>query len=249
MWLGRNGGKEPRDEKVVECFQEGVGLGKKKEEKGSAPPLIERTFIFCPPHAWASRLATSPDACSSRTNPGLRLSRDPERPSLPTSGRTSRPEAGSPDATMPAARSTASAAFSPSVCQTVGGNGRGAASRLPRAPFWGVRKGNFGELGGEECGAKWHERRNVPRSRFRTPVESRRRGRAGAGAGAGPGRAGFRAAAARRGGARGPQVQFPVLPRGGAGAADQVTERSSGAAGSRLVLSRRRRRRRRRRHT
>lgn len=116
-------------------------------------------------------------------------------------------------------------------------------ARLPRAPFWGVRKGNFGELGGEECGAKWDERRNVPRSRFRTPVESRRRGRAGAG----PGRAGFRAAAARRGGARGPQVQFPVLPRGGAGAADQVTERSSGAAGSRLVLSRRRRRR--RRHT
>lgn len=111
-----------------------------------------------------------------------------------------------------------------------------------------VRKANFWELVGEAWGPKRDEHGKATSLApglglpCRDPAQWAFRVGSGAGVRS---QAAAAAAAARPGGAtRAPPAQFPVRPRGGAGAADQVTERSSGAAGSCLVLSRRRRRRR-----
>lgn len=155
-----------------------------------------------------------------------------------------------------------------SVCQAVGGKELGATSpllsksRLKRSPpalrasavFFRevVRKGNFWELVREGCGAKRDEYGNAtplgPGVGLPRRDQSQWARRAGSGAGVRSPAAAAAAAAWPGGVGEGaPQAQFLVRPRGGAGAADQVTERSSWAAGSCLVLSRRRRRR--RRHT
>lgn len=192
---------------------------------------MEHTFAFCLPHAWAAGLASPPDGRCPRTDAGSGLSRGPAWPSLPTDPRLAhRPARGRQDG-----RGAPRLPRCLSICGRKRAPRPGPAGSLGRA----APRQLLGTERREASGAKRDEHGNVPGSRLGLRVESRRRGRAGPGS---------ERRRRRRGEERGPQAQSPVLPRGGAGAADQVTERSSGAAGSGLVLSRRLRRRRRR-HT